>query len=75
MSGAAAGKFVVKGTVTEICRGGNIRVELENGHAILAYPAGKLRQNRITCILNDVVDVELDGYSLDRGRIVYRYRD
>ncbi len=50
------------------------RVELENGHKVLAHISGKVRLNFIRILPGDRVDVELSPYDLSRGRIVYRYR-
>ena len=51
------------------------RVELENGHQVLAHLAGKMRRFRIRVLPGDRVRVEVSPYDLDRGRIVYRYKD
>ena len=51
------------------------RVELENGHPVLAHLAGKMRRFRIRVLPGDRVRVEVSPYDLDRGRIVYRYKD
>lgn len=51
------------------------RVELDNGHKVLAHISGKMRQRSSVCILpEDRVVVELSPYDLTRGRIVYRYK-
>lgn len=50
-------------------------VRLENGHALIAYAAGRMRRYRIRITPGDRVRVELSPYDLDRGRIIYRYRD
>jgi translation initiation factor IF-1 len=67
-------KIEVTGTVTEALPGTQFRVELDNGHEILAYPSGKMRKYYIRILLGDRVDVELSPYDLERGRIVYRYK-
>ena len=64
----------VAGTVVEKFPGGMFSVKLENGHAVLAHIAGKLRKNRIRILAGDKVTVELSPYDLTRGRITYRYR-
>lgn len=64
----------VKATVTEILGNGRFRVELENGHKVLAYPCGKMRRFFIKIIPGDAVTVELSPYDLTRGRIVYRHK-
>ena len=50
------------------------RVELENGHNVLAYLSGKMRKYYIRVLLGDKVKVEMSPYDLTRGRITYRYR-
>ncbi|MGW1163372.1 translation initiation factor IF-1 [Streptomyces sp. NPDC002513] len=65
----------VMGTVTECMRNATFKVELENGHQVLAHISGKVRKNFIKITLYDRVLVELSPYDLTRGRIRYRYRD
>jgi translation initiation factor IF-1 len=67
-------KISMSGTVTEALPGTQFRVELENGHEVLAYPSGKMRRYFIRILLGDRVDVELSPYDLERGRITYRYK-
>ena len=62
------------GRVTECLRSATFRVELPNGHEVLAHLGGKLRRNYIRVELGDEVQIELSPYDLGRGRIVYRYR-
>ena len=50
------------------------RVELENGHKVLAHVSGKIRMNFIKILPGDKVTVELSPYDLSRGRIVYRFK-
>ena len=50
------------------------RVELDNGHKVLAHIAGKMRMNYIRILPGDKVTLELPPYDLNRGRIVYRYK-
>ncbi|MEY3163723.1 MAG: hypothetical protein RI887_547 [Actinomycetota bacterium] len=50
------------------------RVELTNGHKVLAHISGKMRQNYIRILPEDKVNVELSPYDLTRGRIIYRYK-
>jgi translation initiation factor IF-1 len=54
--------------------GTQFRVELDNGHEVLAYLSGKMRKYYIRVLLGDRVLVELTPYDLTRGRITYRYR-
>ncbi|WP_371402982.1 translation initiation factor IF-1 [Kribbella sp. NBC_00662] len=71
----AAGGIEVEGTVVECLRNANFRVELSNGHKVLAHISGKIRKNYIKIVLEDRVLVELSPYDLDRGRIIFRYRN
>ena len=67
-------KVEALGIVTEAFPGTKFRVELENGHDILAYPSGKMRRYYIRILLGDQVRVELSPYDLEQGRIVYRFK-
>ena len=62
----------VAGTVVEALPNTNFKVELENGHQILAHISGKLRMNYIKILPGDKVKVELSPYDLSRGRIIWR---
>ena len=64
----------VEGTVTECLRNATFRVELANGHTVLAHLSGKVRRNYIKIMLADRVLVELSPYDLTKGRILFRYR-
>lgn len=64
----------VDGTITETLPNASFRVELENGHNILAHISGKMRMHFIKILPGDKVAVELSPYDLTRGRIVYRYK-
>ena len=64
----------LEGTVLEALPNAMIRVELENGHKILAHISGKMRMHYIKILPGDKVQVELSVYDLDRGRITYRYK-
>ena len=64
----------VEGTVTEALPNTQFRVELENGHNVLAHISGRMRMNYIRILPGDKVKVELSPYDLDRGRITYRFR-
>ena len=71
---SASKEFVqVDGVVKELLPSTTFRVELENGHIVLGYLAGRLRMHRIRILPGDRVKVELTPYDLRRGRIVYRY--
>ena len=62
----------VEGTDVEVLPNTNFKVELENGHQILAHISGKLRMNYIKILPGDKVKVELSPYDLTRGRITWR---
>ncbi len=62
----------VEGTVVEALPNTNFKVELENGHQILAHISGKLRMNYIKILPGDKVKVELSPYDLCKGRITWR---
>lgn len=64
----------VEGTVIEPLPNAMFRVELENGHKILAHVSGKIRMHYIKILPGDRVTVELSPYDLSRGRITYRYK-
>ena len=64
----------VEGTVTEPLPNAMFRVQLENGHKVLAHISGKMRMHYIRILPGDRVLVELSPYDLTRGRIVYRYK-
>lgn len=62
----------VEGTVIDALPNTNFKVELENGHVVLAHISGKLRMNYIRILPGDKVTVELSPYDLTRGRITWR---
>jgi translation initiation factor IF-1 len=64
----------VEGTVTESLPNAMFRVQLANGHPVLAYVSGKIRLNFIRVLPGDRVLVELSPYDLSRGRITYRFK-
>ena len=64
----------VEGTVTESLPNASFRVELANGHQVLAYVSGRIRLNFIRVLPGDRVLVELSPYDLTRGRITYRFK-
>lgn len=63
----------VTGTVTEALPNAMFRVEIENGHEILAHVSGKMRMHYIRILPGDKVTVEMTPYDLDKGRITYRH--
>ncbi len=62
----------LEGTVVEALPNANFKVQLENGHEILAHISGKLRMNYIRILPGDRVTVEMSTYDLSRGRITWR---
>lgn len=64
----------VEGNVTETLPNAMFRVELPNGHMVLAHVSGKIRMHFIKILPGDRVLVELSPYDLTRGRIIYRYK-
>jgi translation initiation factor IF-1 len=63
-----------EGTIIEVLPDGQFRVELDNGHPVLAYLAGRMKKNRIRAIAGDKVTVEMSPYDLARGRINFRHK-
>jgi translation initiation factor IF-1 len=74
MTDATKEKLVLDGKIVEALPNTSFRVELENGHTVLAYLSGKMRKFYIRVLLGDKVRVELSPYDLERGRIIYRYK-
>ena len=68
------GVIEIEGTIVEALPNAMFRVELSNGHKVLAHISGKMRQHYIRILPEDRVVVELSPYDLTRGRIVYRYK-
>jgi len=66
--------IVLEGTINESLPNAMFRVELENGHKVLAHISGKMRMHYIRILPGDKVQVELTPYDLTRGRITYRYK-
>ena len=66
--------IVLEGTVVEPLPNAMFKVELENGHTVLAHSSGRMRMNRIRILTGDRVQVEITPYDLSRGRITYRYK-
>lgn len=62
------------GEVVELLPNATFRVELENGHEIIAHTAGRMRKNRIRVLTGDKVLVEMTPYDLSKGRITYRFK-
>ncbi|MCB0044796.1 MAG: translation initiation factor IF-1 [Caldilineaceae bacterium] len=66
---------VLEGKIIDTLPNAMFKVELENGHEVLAYLSGKMRKYYIRVLLGDRVKVEMSPYDLTRGRITYRYRN
>ena len=64
----------IEGTVVETLPNAMFKVELENGHEVLAHVSGKIRMYYIRILPGDKVTVELSPYELSRGRITYRFK-
>jgi translation initiation factor IF-1 len=64
----------VEGTVVEVLPNARFRVELENGHKVLAHISGKMRMHYIRILAGDKVKMELSPYDLTKGRITYRMK-
>jgi len=61
------------GVIMELLPNATFRVKLENGHMVVATTSGRLRKNRIRCLVSDKIRIEISPYDLTRGRISYRY--
>ena len=66
--------ILVEGTVLEPLPNATFKLELDNGHEVLAHISGKMRMHYIRILPGDRVQVELSPYDLTRGRITYRYK-
>ena len=66
--------IVLEGTIRESLPNAMFKVELDNGHEVLAHISGKMRMHYIRILPGDKVQVELTPYDLTRGRITYRYK-
>ncbi len=67
--------ILLEGKIVDTLPNAMFKVELENGHEVLAYLSGKMRKYYIRVLLGDRVKVEMSPYDLTRGRITYRYRN
>ena len=67
-------KIQVEGVIKEALPGTQFRVELDNGHEVLAYLAGKMRRYYIRILLGDRVKLEMSPYDLTKGRVTYRFK-
>ncbi len=67
-------KLQLEGVVVEALPGTQFKVELENGHEIIAYLSGKMRRYYIRVLLGDKVTVEMSPYDMTKGRITFRHK-
>jgi len=63
------------GLVLEILPDARYRIQLDNGHVLVAYTAGKMKKNRIKTLAGDRVTVEVSPYDLEKGRLIFRHKD
>jgi translation initiation factor IF-1 len=71
---AKEGTIEVEGKIVELLPNAMFRVELDNGHVVLAHISGKMRMHFIRVLAGDRVKIELSPYDLTRGRVTYRYK-
>ena len=64
-----------EGLVTEILPDARYRVQLDAGHEVVAYTAGKMKKNRIKTLAGDRVTIEMSPYDLEKGRLIFRHKD
>jgi len=64
----------VDGKCLEVLPNQMYKVELENGHTVIAYAAGKMKKNKIRVLMGDQVKVEISPYDLSKGRVTFRYK-
>ena len=64
-----------EGLVTEILPDARYRIQLDTGHVIVAYTAGKMKKNRIKTLAGDRVTIEMSPYDLEKGRLIFRHKD
>ena len=68
------GIIELDGKCLEVLPNQMYKVELENGHTVIAYAAGKMKQNKIRVLMGDKVKVEISPYDLSKGRVTFRYK-
>jgi len=64
-----------EGLVTEALPDARFRVQLDSGHQVVAYTAGRMKKNRIKTLAGDRVTVEISPYDLEKGRLIFRHKD
>lgn len=68
------GIIELDGKCLEVLPNQMYKVELENGHTVIAYAAGKMKKNKIRVLMGDQVKVEISPYDLSKGRVTFRYK-
>ena len=68
------GMIELDGKCLEVLPNQMYKVELENGHTVIAYAAGKMKKNKIRVLMGDLVKVEISPYDLSKGRVTFRYK-
>jgi len=63
------------GLVIEILPDARFRVQLDSGHEVVAYTAGRMKKNRIKTLAGDRVTIEMSPYDLEKGRLIFRHKD
>ncbi|GAB3545024.1 translation initiation factor IF-1 [Noviherbaspirillum agri] len=63
----------MNGRVAEVLPDSRFRVDLDNGHQLIAYTSGKMKKNHIRILAGDMVSLELSPYDLSKGRITFRH--
>src|ERR1700683_3778882 len=63
------------GLVIEILPDARYRVQLDSGHEVVAYTAGRMKKNRIKTLAGDRVTIEMSPYDLEKGRLIFRHKD
>lgn len=69
------GIIELDGKCLEVLPNQTYKVELDNGHIIVAYASGKMKQNKIRVLMGDKVSVEMSPYDLTKGRVTFRHKD
>lgn len=68
------GIIELDGKCLEVLPNQMYKVELENGHTVIAYTAGRMKKNKIRVLMGDKVKVEISPYDLSKGRVTFRYK-
>lgn len=68
------GIIELDGKCLEVLPNQMYKIELENGHTVIAYAAGKMKKNKIRVLMGDQVKVEISPYDLSKGRVTFRYK-